>query len=324
MLELSINLKKRFCKDNNVNIQIFTEPYFMERIELFGYKKEYENFCNFIETNFNGEEEKYLAKYNEIKDEIINYIKNSSAYKHLNFIADMNTFKVDKFPNVSMNGDVYKIPNIGREFVSVDMSKANFSALVHYGKATNTNFFTSYDFDKFMELFTDISHIKKSKYIRQVVFGNCNPKRQVTYEKYLICKFLEHMLNSLGLDNSCIKVICSDEVVLDVTNLDSRKIKEMENYVKIHNEFEDNVPLHFEYFKLGKFTNTNAFVKKIYKSVDNKEEFTLKEKCASPLEAPFIKRLLKGEDSEDVDCLFVYENKVARLLKPLKIEIGFE
>ena len=323
-MELSRDLKSRFCKDNNLSIQIFDEPYFSERLRLFGFDCEYDSFCDFITTKFDGNEQSYLQEYNKIKDEIINHITNSSAYKHLNE-ANMNDYSVTNFPNVNMNGNIYKIPNVGKEFVSIDITKANFSALVHYAKETNTEFFDSYDFEKFMELFTNILHIRKSKYIRQVVFGKCNPKRQITYEKYLICNFLENLLSTLSLDKNCVSVICSDEIVLDVTNFDIDTIKKIKEFVVKHNEDKssNNIPLHFEYFMLGKILNTNAFIKKAYNDLDNKDIFEYVEKCAAPIEIPFIYRKLNNEEMNENDSVFYYEHKLAKLLEPLKVEISF-
>ena len=34
-MEITKNLKERFCKDCNIPIKIFDEPYFTERLELY-------------------------------------------------------------------------------------------------------------------------------------------------------------------------------------------------------------------------------------------------------------------------------------------------
>ena len=62
------------------------------------------------------------------------------------------------------------------------MNKANFSALHNY----NSNIFNNKNtWEEYVSNFTNNEHIINSKYIRQVVLGNCNPKRCITYEKYL-------------------------------------------------------------------------------------------------------------------------------------------
>ena len=53
MLEITTKLKERFCKDNNLNIKIFKEPYFTERLKLYDEKfdtlKKWEQFLKDIE-----------------------------------------------------------------------------------------------------------------------------------------------------------------------------------------------------------------------------------------------------------------------------------
>ena len=87
-MELTEKLKERFCKDNNLNIKIFEEPYFTERIKLYDnkfntieklnlFKQEIEEFDN---------EQEYFTYYNNVKDQVINFIKSTPEYQ--NFITE--------------------------------------------------------------------------------------------------------------------------------------------------------------------------------------------------------------------------------------------
>lgn len=71
------------------------------------------------------------------------------------------------------------------------MKKANFTALRHYNKDIVGGKDT---YEDFLGMFTDENYFKESKYIRQVIFGNVNPKRQITYEKFLMDKVLVKLL----------------------------------------------------------------------------------------------------------------------------------
>ena len=58
-------LKARFCKDKKVNINLFDEPYFTERLELLDKLNDYHKFENMVKTKFGGDKERYFAYYNE-------------------------------------------------------------------------------------------------------------------------------------------------------------------------------------------------------------------------------------------------------------------
>lgn len=88
------------------------------------------------------------------------------------------------------SGNVYKGDNIGKKYISIDMAKANFSALVHYEKeigmdSAEKSFgqLCGYDYNKFIGHFTDNKFVAESKYVRQYIFGHCCSKRVVNYEK---------------------------------------------------------------------------------------------------------------------------------------------
>ena len=78
---MSERLKQRFCKDNNLSIQLFAEPYFTNRVKLLGYEKEYEHFEKLIADKYKYSEEAYFSDYNDLKDKIIDFINH-----HIGFI----------------------------------------------------------------------------------------------------------------------------------------------------------------------------------------------------------------------------------------------
>lgn len=322
MFEPSIELRKRFCKDNNISMQLFVEPYFSERLSLFGKKEKYDDFVKMIENDFNGNEEEYFAYYNKTKDSIIDYIKSSPAFVHLNS-CDMNQFAVKtEYPQ----RDVYKESFIGRTFISIDIAKANFSSLILYAKTCKERFFAEdedfcFNYDKFMEQFTVIPHIKDSKYIRQVVFGNCNPKRQVTYEKYVSNTILNMLFELEGMKKEYVVSLAHDEIILCADDMEMELLNRIKEKVDFLNS--NYIPLHFEYFTLGRMWGTTAYIKKIYDTFDKDGNFEYVVKAANGYDLPLIYRKLNNEEIQENDLVFVQEGRLSKFLDVPKMEITF-
>lgn len=77
--------------------------------------------------------------------------------------------------------------------------------------------------EEYINKFTNNQHIINSKYIRQVILGNCNPKRHITYEKYLIDTVLTYLINVyVSIDR--VVFFSNDEIVVDISDMeDSEK-----------------------------------------------------------------------------------------------------
>ena len=300
-------LNKRFCKDNNLSINVYKEPYFTSRLKLYGCYDDYQDFVKMIEEKFSGNEESYFAYYNEVKDKIIDYIKNSATYKYLQ-TADMSAlnYRGTTITSDYPDREVYKENLIGKSFISIDMCKANYTALVAYGMQTELPFVPDeigFNYYKFIKQFTDNTHIINSKYIRQVVFGNCNPKRQIHFEKCMMLNLLERLIHSKSINKEDIYSVRADEIIIDGFNPGL-----------IHMLITTEFPVSFEYFKLGRIYGTSGYIK----NIANNE---IKIKCASSDELPFIYRLLKGEEVQPEDLIFTYNGQLAQLLKAPELKI---
>lgn len=123
----SIVLKKRFCKDCNLPISVFDNPYFEERIKLldrlwnFNCVEELDDFCYYLE-GFNSEQD-YLEYYNSIKDDVVTFIQNNDAFKA--FVSDMDSPQYKERPQFPSR-NLYVEENAGKDFVSIDMKKGEF------------------------------------------------------------------------------------------------------------------------------------------------------------------------------------------------------
>lgn len=305
-------LKERFCKDCNIPINIYDEPYFSSRIELLdAYYDSKDKWAGFVKElrKYNSEQD-YFEDYNRVKDEAINCIKNSEAYKMF-CEEDMNRFKL-KYRDLPSR-DIFKPTNDGRFFVSIDMRKANFSSLQHYGMTIEKDMFVGASYwEDFIGLFTDNPHIINSKYIRQVILGNCNPKRQVTYEKYLMDSIVDKLIKA-NVDEKYITSFSNDEIVLDITDIASEnKVSEIIAFIGTLLDF----PLKVEVFELHRILGVNGYYKEIYNS---KYATTIEVKCLDGNILPFVIRKLKEEEVTEEDKAFKHNGLLSTYVETPKI-----
>lgn len=246
----SIPLKKRFCKDNSIPITVFDNPYFLERLHTFNYTEDvvdkFETFCSEL-SQFQSEQD-YFEYYNRTKDAMIQYVRSSSAYEE--FIT-LN-FKTD---SIVPKKNLYSAHNDKRLFISIDMKKVNFSALSHF---SDNIFDGQKTWEEFVRLFTGMDHIVNSKYIRQVILGACNPKKQIQYEHYLmniLCKHLKDAMPGLSIYS-----LGEDEILIDVWDSVSFCLNDIRNAVNL---CPDNIGslVKINLFTLEKITGTDGWMK---------------------------------------------------------------
>lgn len=308
-MDISVKLKERFCKDYKIPINLFQEPYFSERINLYDKVydtiSKYERFINAMK-NYSTEQD-YFEEYNRIKDTAIDFIKGTEAYQRFN-TEDMNKFAVNN-RGISKH-DIFKPSNDGKLFISIDMVKANFTALSNYD---NSIFDMAEIWEDFISKFTANDHIIYSKYIRQVILGNCNPKRHVTYERYLMSKVLD-IIEDYKLINSVV-FYSDDEVILDMSEIDLT-MDEFRAFCKVFSSL--TFPLHFEYFTLHKLGGIDGYAKRFRSdSGAPKVEF----KCVDGYSLPFIMRKYLGEDITESDKVFYHNGYLAKYIEIPDVEL---
>lgn len=291
-MEISNKLKDRFCKDCKIPIKIFQEPYFTDRLELLDPFYDCINKWNLYLTELSkyDNEQDYYEDYNAVKDSAINFIKSTPAYIAFNEM-DMNQFRINH-TNLPAT-DIFKSYNDNKMFISIDMKKANFSTLRNFGDM----FDNATTWEEFISKFTNNQHIINSKYIRQVILGNCNPKRHITYEKYLMDNLLTKILTIVDISN--IVFFSNDEIVIDVENINDKN--ELKNKI-INITSKENIPYRVELFKLIKIGNL-GYAKIIN---DNKliySNYTFK--CVDSTTIPFIIRHILKQDIQENDKVFI-------------------
>lgn len=311
-MEVSEKLKERFCKDCNIPLKLFKEPYFTDRLQLYdSYYNTLDKWNIFVrELEKYKCEQDYLEEYNRVKDAAINDIKLSDGYNRFNE-EDMGKYSV-KYKDIPSK-DIFKPSNDGKLFISIDMRKANFSALKFYDKSIFGNADT---WEEFIEGYTENKHIIDSKYIRQVILGNCNPKRQVTYEKFLMGLVLDVFIEELGYSTSDIVFFSNDEIVIDMEEYEDCINKQRILELVVNARF--NIPFKIDLFYLHKIIGTDGYSKEIVKNIIEREyEF----KCFNSYFFPFVLRKFNREDATENDKVFYYEGLLSKFVEIPEIEI---
>jgi hypothetical protein len=300
-------LKKRFCKDCNLPINLFDEPYFTQRLKAldvqFDCVKKFDTFCADLEKY--DTEQEYFEYYNTVKDSVINMIKDNTEYmKFLNDdFADVRV--VTK--NITLgNKNLYIEGNQDKTFISIDMKKANFSALRHYSPSIFKNVET---WEQYIGFFTPSEHIRNSKYIRQVILGACNPKRQITYERYLITMLYLHIKNELDSKVSFYS-LGNDEIIISVagTSVSAKEIKAA--IATCPQKIGELV--RFEMFDLQK-VGDYGWMKVIYDEPERVEFKTIN----ADIYHQIVKHYWNMPITED-DLVFRYNGVLARFLEGVK------
>lgn len=300
-------LKKRFCKDCNLPINLFDEPYFTQRLKAlnvqFDCVKKFDTFCADLEKY--DTEQEYFEYYNTVKDSVINMIKDNTEYmKFLNDdFADVRV--VTK--NITLgNKNLYIEGNQDKTFISIDMKKANFSALRHYSPAIFKNVET---WEQYIGFFTPSEHIRNSKYIRQVILGACNPKRQITYERYLMTMLYLHIKSELDGKVSFYS-LGNDEIIISVagTSVSAKEIKAA--IATCPQKIGELV--RFEMFDLQK-VGDYGWMKVIYDEPERVEFKTIN----ADIYHQIVKHYWNMPITED-DLVFRYNGVLARFLEGVK------
>ena len=307
-MEISTKLKERFCKDCNIPIKIYQEPYFTDRLML--YDKFYDSlhkwdiFVNELESKYKCEQD-YFEEYNRVKDAAIDDIKSTEAYQNFNH-EDDNLYRPN--PRKLPSKDIFHPSNDGRKFISIDMRKANFSVLKYYDSGM---FFGAKTWEEFIGRYTDNKHIINSKYIRQVILGNCNPKRHISYEKYLIDNVLKIMYGVVAENR--IVFFSNDEIVYDVTTLDDHVVELVAKSVDERLKRHFSIPFRVELFTLHKIDGTSGYYKKFK---DGSGEF----KCLDNYMLPFVMRKINDEEVTENDKVFYHEGLLAKFIEVPEIK----
>lgn len=182
MKKLNFELVKRFTRDEKLPIQeIRDEGYFYHMIKLLenshAAETKWNNWMKVVDTQYNGDPNAYLTEFHNLRDKIINDMKADPKYIDFNN-CDMNKYHIVDMPQVGSR-EVYRACNRGKIYLSIDLKKANYQALNFAGVIEEPSYV------QWLSKWTQLQHLLDSKYLRVVVFGQLNPGRHITVEKYM-------------------------------------------------------------------------------------------------------------------------------------------
>ena len=267
---------------------------------IYGYNDLYKWFLNYIER-FKDKSEFYEYCSN-IQNTIINHIKNDNNFKFFNSM-DMKKFKIDIDSNGFWNNtyvrtmkDFYKSENADKTWLSIDLTKANIQALQYVDVISENSF------EEFIEKFTIDEYFVKSKYVREIIFGQTNPSRITSVVKYLTLE-LYFELVKVFINYDCdIYHHSSDEILIDVSNVSDTDRK----YICDNISTLTNLKLNKSVFVLRTLrTNLKDFYFKLYISPNQGDvEF----KGVPSYLYPMVYKLHHGlKIYPEFDCVFEHE-----------------
>jgi len=210
---------KGFCKLMDISVPDY--EHFDYYIDQLSKTEKWKNIKELTKL-FEHAEEKYGDLYDyrfKKANEIIEYLKNTRAYNELiydNLIPDYPTTKNFEYSE-------------NKKYISIDIKKANWVVLKKYDPEFAPELGISYE--DFISKFDVPEIFNHSKQLRQFIFGNINPKRQMKAQRVIIQELLDKY-NHLNLDTACIK---NDEVIYSFDTFD--QIDEILNTVD-RNQFK--------------------------------------------------------------------------------------
>lgn len=294
---MSPQLIKRFCRDYNVPVSTLQPPYFQNQLDTLSihdptYQMRFDEFVKEVTQYANADE--YFAHYNEVKDSIINHIMSHPQFQSFSTM-------VYKGSNFSKK-ELYSELNHAKEFISIDLCKANFTIV----NLNCPQLFEGKSWENVVEQFGGSSYLQHSKYIRQVIFGACNPKKQIQAQTAAMSD-LATFLVSRGVN---IYSVVTDEIIVeggcfsDICNLVAAYTGLPTDTLKIERFF---------------LTHTNAgYVKTILGSTDTKDIGKHKFKCVDgDYYCQFVKYFY-GKEIEQSDLMFDYKGTIAQFLHPIE------
>lgn len=304
-------LRKRFCKDTGLPINVMSAPYFRQRLELFDAMNAYENYFDMTQ-HYTNEDKSYLDYYDSVWDSVVKYIRSSDVFELFNTM-DMNTYANATHKNIP-SGDVYKQPNVSKTYISIDMVKANFTCLVHFERKTpfSKQIETDgYNYDSFMRRFTDNDFIIKSKNIRQIIFGKCNTSRYSTYQKYMMSTVIDALIE-IGVKLEDICSFRNDEIIIRMPT-DGGLVNKIVNVAN-----NTDFPLRTDIFTLEQIVDNadpDTFPEgRIVGYIKRFDNETFETKCVSAVDAAPVARFLKNETILDDDLVFPNEKRLAKFI----------
>lgn len=327
--QLINTLRKRFVDDYKLPIDLFYDDelfyYFLSLYENeFKARTLWDSLINTIDKNFCGNPQLFLNEYYRVREEMISSILNNEHFLEFNNSKnDLSKYNLPDESRQYTTKNIYNCENDGKIFLSIDLNKANYSALLYHNpQILGLN--ERIPYENWVKKFTNLDYIINSKYIRQVVFGKLNPARQIKVEKFMIWNILKEFKEFFDANNINYNVssFSTDEVVFEIDN-NSETIEIIwEHAIKTIESTKNNIPIKCTIFKLNvkRFkTFNNSFLNVFEKQfINGKNGYELKG-VPSYFYAQVYK-ILTNMDICDFDKMFWSNDQPAIFMHKLELE----
>jgi len=332
-----MSLKRRFVDDLKFPVTVFEDGYWEFYLGL--YEKEFHiktlwnKLLKGIEEEYEGSIQSFLSDFYKMREEIITSIKTSEGYKQFNNENMEERFGIKNLPFFGVKkSDIYNEGSVNSWYISLDLKKANFQALNYYDRNIFTDkelgeqdldtYYTNW-INSFIEGKQTLSwYAPTSKYLRQVIFGNCNPSRQITVERYLIGNFCNKLLESNILKGKKVEVIefGADEIVLKLENIDGWDEEGFQGQIRsLCDAMGITVKAKVFFLTSIEFKTPNDHTIRVYKKQFNTGDFEYK--AINRFWYAQVYELLNNiqPDPEDRDLVFYQEKEVAKFVGRIKL-----
>lgn len=313
MVDVSVELKKRFVYNNNLPINVFAEPYFADR--LFLLERNFSSYTKWKlfmkELQMFNNEQRYLEFYYDTEERIKEYMRQHKSYqKYYSCNLDL-LFPTQKH---NFNQNIYSKCNIGRKFLSIDLKDANFQSIKRFD--SDIVFNKSYYRDFALE-FTNIESFVCSKAVRQRIFLIFYDIGKI--EEYMINQYIPIISEYFSFDD--IKALNKDEVVIDITGINDFYIDDFCNSVELYSR-SLGIDIKIEKYVLKeiiKKVKDKVFQTSFYVKDFGFGEFALKK--VNKVFYPLVIKGIYNYDICDSDLMFAKNSKLEKLDNNIKFAI---
>ena len=316
---LTVKTIRRFAKDFLLPIPVYEPKYLNYYLNLYdGLYHTKDKYNLLIATlNKHGGNEPLYSYSVQIRTNAENIIKNRESYQR--FISNTNDiFTGHKWKYSAMpRGQVYKEFNDGKQFFSIDLTKANYQALKWYSRYIvqeddneDNLIMGTHNFDEFISLFSEDEYFHKAKKFREILFGYINPKRQQIIQKYLVEKIVIFCIDNSLFNMEDIRDYTSDEIVFALD--DQNKANEYRDIIN-HFAKKNDLDIHIDVYTLRRLNPYDYYVREM----DNSEiDF---KGIESSLMAQCYKHYFGINVLVDEDLIFLNSNHLlAKYIEPLQ------
>lgn len=301
-MEFSNSLKQRFVKDYKLQFQVVQEPmfsYYMTELDKhFDTQAKLEMLTDVVNTL--GGEDGFFKESNRVKDTLIQAIQAKPAYEKL------QNDRLDGYDTVNQvkQQDIYNMGNVNKTFISVDLKHANFNVFKMYDPELTLGFG---NYEALVGSVTEFEYFKKSKYLRQVIFGNMLPKKQQRLQKWVMDKVITVLHTDVGVEMKDFMSASADEVVFAVDPSNVDKFVDMVARKLGSNDLTTNFAYwcRVEAFTLKSVGNKKFFVKE--NCLNGEVEF----KATPSLLFMQVYKQYVGEELDPMDKVFYHEGFLA-------------